>query len=66
MKTLVVGANGMLGTDLVAELEKRSHKTTSVDIQELDITDPTAVARIGAGEFGDLDWCLKLRGLHRG
>lgn len=58
MKILVSGASGMLGTDMVAELKKRSHETVPVDLPELDITDPTAVARIAAGEFGELDWCV--------
>ena len=38
---LVTGAAGMLGTDLVAQLEER-HEVTAVDL-EVDVTDPGAV-----------------------
>lgn len=52
---LVLGANGMLGTDVLAELRKRDHKAIPVGHAELDITDPESVAQIAAGGFGKLD-----------
>jgi dTDP-4-dehydrorhamnose reductase len=58
MRVLVVGAKGMLGADLVSEVDKRGHEPVPVDLDELDITSPTAVAEIAAGRFGDLDWCF--------
>lgn len=43
MKVLVTGINGQLGHDVMNELHKRGHKTIGVDVQEMDITDNTAV-----------------------
>jgi dTDP-4-dehydrorhamnose reductase len=58
MRILVVGANGMLGTDLVEELEHSGHEVRSLDLPEIDITNPESVAKIPAGEFGPFDWCF--------
>jgi dTDP-4-dehydrorhamnose reductase len=58
MRILVLGAAGMLGTDLVEALKARGHETVAIDLPDLDITDPIAVAEIAAGKFGDLDWCI--------
>ncbi len=44
MRWLVAGSNGMLGTDLVHRLLARGDAVTAVDRDELDITDPNAVA----------------------
>lgn len=38
MKVLVTGANGQLGTDVMAELVKRGHDAVGVDVSEMDIT----------------------------
>lgn len=46
MRWMVTGSKGMLGQDLVARLVADGHEVTAVDIDELDITDPTAVGRI--------------------
>lgn len=43
---MVTGARGMLGTDLVGRLTADGHDVVAVDIDELDITDPGAVAGI--------------------
>ena len=56
MRFLVLGALGMLGSDLFAEAERRGHLVTGFDLAELDITDPVQVARIGARQVGDFDW----------
>ena len=45
MKILVTGVRGQLGYDVVQELEKRGHTPIGVDIQEMDITDASAVER---------------------
>jgi len=58
MRILVLGANGMLGTDLVEELKHSGHEVRGYDLPEIDITDPESVARIPAGEFGQFDWCF--------
>ena len=42
MRVLVTGALGMLGRDLVPELERRGHEVTAVDL-EVDITNPAQV-----------------------
>jgi dTDP-4-dehydrorhamnose reductase len=58
MQFLVIGAKGMLGTDVVAEIKSREYPVTAVDLDELDITDPSAVAEISAGKFDIPQWCI--------
>src|SRR5947208_721993 len=58
MRVLVTGAAGMLGTDLVSELNSRGHETVTTDLAELDLGNPESVAEIAAGKFGKLDWCM--------
>lgn len=55
---LVTGAKGMLGQDLTAVLRERGWKVAAVDIGELDISDPSQVARIATGEFGRGGWLV--------
>lgn len=43
MRVLVTGVKGQLGYDVVKELEQRGHTAVGVDIEEMDITDETAV-----------------------
>lgn len=46
MKVLVTGVKGQLGYDVVNELKKRNHEPVGVDIDEMDITDQSAVDRV--------------------
>ncbi len=46
MKVLVTGVKGQLGYDVVRELQKRGHEAVGVDIDEMDITDASAVERV--------------------
>lgn len=46
MKILVTGARGQLGHDVAAELNRRGHQVTGVDIEEMDITDDAFVQRV--------------------
>ena len=46
MKVLVTGIKGQLGYDVVNELKKRNHEAVGVDIDEMDITDQSAVKRV--------------------
>ncbi len=46
MKVLVTGVKGQLGFDVVNELRQRNHEAVGVDIEEMDITDKTSVARV--------------------
>lgn len=48
MKVLVTGAKGMLGCDVMRELEKRGHAAIGADVAELDITNAAAVMRFVA------------------
>lgn len=57
MRFLILGAKGMLGTDVVGEAESRGHEFVAADL-ELDITDPMAMARISSGELGPFDWVI--------
>jgi dTDP-4-dehydrorhamnose reductase len=40
---LVIGAKGMVGTDLVAQLQGAGIETVSMDVEEIDIGDPDSV-----------------------
>ena len=46
MKVLVTGVKGQLGYDVVRELQSRGHGAIGVDIEEMDVTDETAVSRV--------------------
>lgn len=52
MRLLVTGANGQLGNDVIAELQKRGHQVMGTDLQydqagiALDITDADAVSQV--------------------
>lgn len=49
MKVVVTGAKGQLGFDVVNELKRRGHEAIGVDVEEMDITDRGAVARVLGG-----------------
>ena len=49
MRWLVTGANGMLGTDLVALLRDRGHEVTSATRDNADLTDADAVDELVQG-----------------
>lgn len=55
---VILGANGMLGTDLVEYAKDRGHRVRGLDVKELDITRPEAVASLATGKFGKLDWVV--------
>ncbi len=46
MKVLVTGVKGQLGYDVVNELKKRNIEAVGVDIDEMDITDASSVAKV--------------------
>lgn len=54
MRWLVVGANGMLGQDMVAALASRGHEAVGVDRSEIDVTDATATVDIVVGHGYDV------------
>ncbi|MDE7279404.1 MAG: dTDP-4-dehydrorhamnose reductase [Oscillospiraceae bacterium] len=54
MKIIVTGAHGQLGSDVLAELKKRSHNVLGIDIDELDITDKNAVEKFILNEAPDV------------
>ena len=58
MRVLLLGAIGMLGTDVGVELSKRGHEFLAPSLEELDLTIPLHVAKIASGDFGDFDWCI--------
>ncbi|HXZ71338.1 MAG TPA: sugar nucleotide-binding protein, partial [Streptosporangiaceae bacterium] len=51
---LVTGAAGLLGTDLVAALERRGDSVTGLGRPGLDVTDAAAVAAAVAGHHPDV------------
>lgn len=46
MRVLVTGVKGQLGHDVMNELAKRGYQGVGVDVDEMDITDKTAVERV--------------------
>lgn len=46
MRILVTGVKGQLGYDVMNELAKRGHEGIGVDVEEMDITDREACARV--------------------
>lgn len=46
MKLLVTGVKGQLGYDVVEECKKRGISAVGVDVEEMDITDPAACAKV--------------------
>lgn len=57
MNVLVLGASGMLGSDLCAELRSRGHVVASPTSEEFDLTSPEAVAYLAITR-GAYDWCV--------
>lgn len=58
MRVLVVGAQGMLGHDVLRAGERAGHELVGVDLPEIDITDMDSVEGVierMAGEAGGLD-----------
>ncbi len=55
LRVFVTGASGMLGAAVVEELKSRGHEPIPVTREEFDISDPMAVARLIAAEFGALN-----------
>jgi dTDP-4-dehydrorhamnose reductase len=50
MRLLVVGANGMLGREVVAAARAAGHDVTGRDVESIDITDADGTARIVAAD----------------
>jgi dTDP-4-dehydrorhamnose reductase len=48
MKLLIVGCNGMLGTDMAIEAKKAGHDAAGVDFPDIDITRPQSIERVVA------------------
>ncbi|MEI8281630.1 MAG: sugar nucleotide-binding protein, partial [Armatimonadota bacterium] len=58
MRVLVLGANGMLGSDLVRVLTSRNHKVTAFTSKDLDITDERAVREHPALSKKNQEWVI--------
>src|SRR2546423_8717069 len=58
VRVVVTGGAGMLGSDVVAELQGRGHEVLAPSRIELDITDPSAVAEIPGGKWAGCQWCI--------
>ncbi len=57
MKVLVLGASGMLGSDLVQQIRSRGHDASTPSSNEFDIANPESAAGL-ALERGAYDWCI--------
>ena len=58
MRVLVLGATGMLGSDLVKVLRLRNHKVTAFDSKDFDITDERAVQESPALSKKNHEWII--------
>lgn len=58
MRVLVLGATGMLGSDVVKVLRARNHKVTAFDSKDLDITDERAVQESPALSKKNHEWII--------
>ncbi len=56
MRVLVIGASGMLGSDVVKELQGRGHEVLTPSSSELNLTEPESVAQVTTYE--GIDWCV--------
>ncbi len=57
-RILVVGGHGMLGSDLVVELQSRKWTVTAPTIKELDVTRKDHMEKLRVRDFGNLDWVV--------
>ena len=60
MRLFVTGGSGLLGADLRPAALARGHEVVAPSSGDFNVTDPSAVARLGSGECGHFDWCLNL------
>lgn len=58
MKVLVLGATGMLGSDVVATLRQRGHSVTPFSSKDLDLVNQKAVRDCGALSKKRHDWVV--------
>jgi dTDP-4-dehydrorhamnose reductase len=58
MSWVVVGAKGMLGTDLVEELQRRRLQVTALDLPEFDATEQGCLQALADGQFGRPEWVV--------
>lgn len=58
MKVTVLGATGLLGTDLVALLHSRGHSVNALGSKDLDITDHQAVRQHSALSKKNANWVV--------
>jgi len=57
-RVLVVGADGMLGSDVVVEFQKRGWSVTAPTLDELDLTEAMHLEHVRKRDFGNLDWIV--------
>jgi len=58
LRILVLGATGLLGSDLVPTLKDRGIEVITPSSTEFDITDPTHCGKIPAEDLGRFDWVV--------
>ncbi len=58
MTILLLGAKGMLGTDVAEEVRGRRWNLIALDREDFDISNPEDSAKIISGEYGKFDWCI--------
>jgi dTDP-4-dehydrorhamnose reductase len=57
-RVLVTGGHGMLGSDLVIELQGRGWSVTAPTIKELDLRRKDHLESLRKRDFGNIDWVL--------
>lgn len=58
MAWVVVGANGMLGSDLMEELGRRRIAAVGLDLPEFDATEPGCLEGLASGQYGRPAWVV--------
>jgi len=58
MNVLLLGAIGMLGTDMAVELGTLGHSVVAPSLEDFDLTNPESSAKVATGELGKFDWCV--------
>ncbi len=58
LRVLLIGATGMLGSDVAAEARRRGWNLVAPTSQELNLTEPRHLEQLRVHDWGNLDWVI--------
>ena len=58
LRAFVAGGHGMLGSDVVIEMQRRGWTVTAPNIKEFDVTRKDHLESLRRRDFGNLDWVV--------